>query len=434
MAGEYERVRSLAASGLTPQRYSSQPTYSYKNADDRRHNVLLQVKDGQLVDSNGNNYTQSALDESQVPVIIGKAPRNTSQYYDPNGALSFAGAVTSPFNFVSPSNWVGTARRVMNEGLNYNTVMDSFMNLNNKGVVTENFYKNHPIWSTVTNLGFDVLTGASASKLGGKSNIPVVNGSDVSAERKLAKKTADFYLEGDPYEIYIQRAKAKGATDDQINAILQTNVNTKEGRAKLAEHLYQLDKKAGKVGAWEDPDLVKAEELKLFNKRVKNSGNWDNIGSAVPDLKTVHYDYNQLPTISDESFVRLHELEHALHYPARPVPEGSVALEEFTIDPAYWTNHNNTEIGARISQILSFLGIKDGRKITGDQLRRGFDQYLATGQHDNSIFTLNRRVKDWDALAKWANDPANVFGTAATVGISLPMITNNGNGKTVKAN
>ena len=50
---------------------------SYIDANDRRHKILLETRDGNLYDSNGNNYTQSYLDESNVPVITGSMPRNT---------------------------------------------------------------------------------------------------------------------------------------------------------------------------------------------------------------------------------------------------------------------------------------------------------------------------------------------------------------------
>ena len=50
---------------------------SYIDADDRRHKVLLETREGNLYDSNGNNYTQSYLDENNVPVIMGTMPRTT---------------------------------------------------------------------------------------------------------------------------------------------------------------------------------------------------------------------------------------------------------------------------------------------------------------------------------------------------------------------
>lgn len=50
---------------------------SYIDADNRRNNILLHNEDGNLYDSNGNNYTQSYLDENNVPVITGNMPRDT---------------------------------------------------------------------------------------------------------------------------------------------------------------------------------------------------------------------------------------------------------------------------------------------------------------------------------------------------------------------
>lgn len=67
---------------------------SYVDADDRRHKILLETRDGNLYDSNGNNYTQSYLDEDNVPVVTGIMPRDTKQYYDPNTTLEFVNAAS----------------------------------------------------------------------------------------------------------------------------------------------------------------------------------------------------------------------------------------------------------------------------------------------------------------------------------------------------
>ena len=133
---------------------------SYIDADNRRSNILLHTEDGNLYDSAGNNYTQSYLDEENVPVIKGTMPRNTRQYYDPNTTLEFINAVTAPISNFSPSNIVGSIR----EARDYNTFMNSFMNQDNTGFFTREYAKEHPYISTLGNLGGDILAGVAFDK------------------------------------------------------------------------------------------------------------------------------------------------------------------------------------------------------------------------------------------------------------------------------
>lgn len=132
----------------------------YKDADNRRSNILLHVEDGNLYDSAGNNYTQSYLDEEHVPIIKGTMPRNTRQYYDPNTTLEFINAATAPISNFSPSNIVGSIR----EARDYNTFMNSFMNQDNTGFFTREYAKEHPYISALGNLGGDILVGKTFDK------------------------------------------------------------------------------------------------------------------------------------------------------------------------------------------------------------------------------------------------------------------------------
>ena len=119
----------------------------YKDADNRRSNILLHIEDGNLYDSAGNNYTQSYLDEEHVPIIKGTMPRNTRQYYDPNTTLEFINAAIAPISNFSPSNIVGSIR----EARDYNTFMNSFMNQDNTGFFTREYSKEHPYISNAGN-------------------------------------------------------------------------------------------------------------------------------------------------------------------------------------------------------------------------------------------------------------------------------------------
>lgn len=133
---------------------------SYIDADNRRNNILLHTEDGNLYDSAGNNYTQSYLDEENVPIIKGTMPRNTRQYYDPNTTLEFINAATAPISNFMPSNIVGSIR----EARDYNTFMNSFMNQDNTGFFTREYAKEHPYISTLGNLGGDILAGVALNK------------------------------------------------------------------------------------------------------------------------------------------------------------------------------------------------------------------------------------------------------------------------------
>lgn len=133
---------------------------SFIDADNRRSNILLHTEDGNLYDSAGNNYTQSYLDEENVPIIKGTMPRNTRQYYDPNTTLEFINAATAPISNFSPSNIVGSIR----EARDYNTFMNSFMNQDNTGFFTREYNKEHPYISTLGNIGGDILLGTTLNK------------------------------------------------------------------------------------------------------------------------------------------------------------------------------------------------------------------------------------------------------------------------------
>lgn len=176
---DYSYAKSLLSdfdSDLNSNMFDEGGNLSYIDADNRRSNILLHTEDGNLYDSAGNNYTQSYLDEENVPIIKGTMPRNTRQYYDPNTTLEFINAATAPISNFSPSNIVGSIR----EAKDYNTFMNSFMNQDNTGFFTREYAEEHPYISTLGNLGGDILAGAAFDKLGDLK--------DTSTYRKLGYK------------------------------------------------------------------------------------------------------------------------------------------------------------------------------------------------------------------------------------------------------
>ena len=160
---DYSYAKSLLSdfdSDLNNNIFDEGGNLNFIDADNRRSNILLHTEDGNLYDSVGNNYTQSYLDEENVPVIKGTMPRNTRQYYDPNTTLEFINAATAPISNFSPSNIVGSIR----EARDYNTFMNSFMNQDNTGFFTREYAKEHPYISTLGNLGGDILAGVAFDK------------------------------------------------------------------------------------------------------------------------------------------------------------------------------------------------------------------------------------------------------------------------------
>ena len=163
---DYSYTKSLLSdfdSDLNSNTFDEGGNLSYIDADNRRRNILLHTEDGNLYDSAGNNYTQSYLDEENVPIIKGTMPRNTRQYYDPNTTLEFINAATAPISNFSPSNIVGSIR----EARDYNTFMNSFMSQDNTGFFTREYAKEHPYISTLGNLVGDILL----PNIGGKTAV-----------------------------------------------------------------------------------------------------------------------------------------------------------------------------------------------------------------------------------------------------------------------
>lgn len=160
---DYSYAKSLLSdfdSDLNSNIFDEGGNLSYIDADNRRSNILLHTEDGNLYDSAGNNYTQSYLDEENVPIIKGTMPRNTRQYYDPNTTLEFINAATAPISNFSPSNIVGSIR----EARDYNTFMNSFMNQDNTGFFTREYAKEYPYISILGNIGGDILLGTTLNK------------------------------------------------------------------------------------------------------------------------------------------------------------------------------------------------------------------------------------------------------------------------------
>ena len=160
---DYSYAKSLLSdfdSDLNSNMFDEGGNLSYIDADNRRSNILLHTEDGNLYDSAGNNYTQSYLDENNVPIIKGTMPRNTRQYYDPNTTIDFINAATlGLLNRGSISQDVRLMKDTYNTisgNMSYNDLINS-ATLGNKGIF------NNPAYNTL--LDFAVpITGYGLSK------------------------------------------------------------------------------------------------------------------------------------------------------------------------------------------------------------------------------------------------------------------------------
>lgn len=160
---DYSYAKSLLSdfdSDLNSNMFDEGGNLNFIDADNRRSNILLHVEDGNLYDSAGNNYTQSYLDENNVPIIKGTMPRNTRQYYDPNTTIDFINAATlGLLNRGSISQDVRLMKDTYNTisgNMSYNDLINS-ATLGNKGIF------NNPAYNTL--LDFAVpITGYGLSK------------------------------------------------------------------------------------------------------------------------------------------------------------------------------------------------------------------------------------------------------------------------------
>lgn len=207
-----------------------------------------------------------------------------------------------------------------------------------------------------------------------------------------------------PLEVYNKRALAKGATKEELSAIKQFNLNTEKGRKEAAQHLVD---KFGLDEGDKIEEVLKIYEQTFYN--MANDGEGFGAGMGWNDLGMIHIDPSQLSE-KDLLWVIAHETEHAMHIPEQALKKGILDENRLT-GPVkeYFIGNNNTEVGARIGQVLNNAGIADARKITGSQLKHWFENYLHSGNVQNEMYSLYKSVKDWDGLAKWANNPKNVY-------------------------
>ncbi len=122
----------------------------------------------------------------------------------------------------------------------------------------------------------------------------------------------------DPWEIFVKRAKSKGVSNEELNAIKHFNLNTEEGRLDAAKYLLETQ---GKDVDFTDAEAIQYYANQLYEMSIRPGGFGD--GMAWNDLKMVHVDDSELPA-NTVNWVKAHETEHALHFPEEAVPEDAI--------------------------------------------------------------------------------------------------------------
>lgn len=165
---DYSYAKSLLSdfdSDLNSNMFDEGGNLNFIDADNRRSNILLHIEDGNLYDSAGNNYTQSYLDEENVPIIKGIMPRNTKQYFDSDTTMDFINAATlGLLNRGSISQDVRLVKDMYNTmfgNMSYSDLINS-ATLGNKGIF------NNPAYNTLLDFavpitGYGVAKGLSSN-------------------------------------------------------------------------------------------------------------------------------------------------------------------------------------------------------------------------------------------------------------------------------
>ena len=196
---------------------------SYIDADNRRSNILLHTEDGNLYDSAGNNYTQSYLDEENVPVIKGTMPRNTRQYYDSNTTLDFINAATlGLLNRGSVSQDARLAKDIYNTmfgNMSYSDLINS-ATLGNKGIFNNPTY-NTLLDFTVPITGYGVTKGLSSNYVRSRIASPFVK-SALSANNFNKSLASSNYLLDNLSKMY------PNLSEVELNAIYRNAFNKKD--------------------------------------------------------------------------------------------------------------------------------------------------------------------------------------------------------------
>lgn len=201
----------------------------------------------------------------------------------------------------------------------------------------------------------------------------------------------------DPLQMHLKRAQAKGYDTSGIE-IYDLSKDSPENTALIEA----VAKKYGLT-----PEQTKTYLMSHLDK-FGHAGNFK-------DTKIILHDGT-----NDNLSARIsHEVDHLLHIPDEPIPDGSYYPRILKRPNNYFTARNNTEIAARGSQLHDYYGHTGNEPITEDMLEYARQHYIQDTGLDNDmhdfLWTIkdNKKVADW--LTKYATGitPFGLFGAAA---------------------
>ena len=192
-----------------------------------------------------------------------------------------------------------------------------------------------------------------------------------------------FNFKQDPLEMHYARVRAKGLYSP--NRIEYYNLT------EDSERNTQLIQKLAKNWGTTPEELLPY----LKNHLATKSGH----AAALPTEGNIIIHDGKLPD-SHASAILSHEVDHALHIPDEPVPDGAL-FPRIYLKGNYFKSLNNTEVAARGSQLHDYFGHTGTEPITADELRYAKEHYVKDTGINNNMNDLLWSINDYDALAKW---------------------------------
>lgn len=186
-------------------------------------------------------------------------------------------------------------------------------------------------------------------------------------------------FEDNPIKMHLQRAKAKGYDTSDIQ-VINLNEDTPERTAFLKDMIGN-----SKVA----PESL----LKMYLQHLNNNGH---AGYIIGTKYIVHdgKGSNMTARVS-------HEIDHFLHEPDNPVPDGTFFPRLTNLYGNKFTQYNNTEVAARGSQLHDYFGHTGTEPLTEKELLYARDHYEKDTGLDNQISEMLWSTKDMKGLAKW---------------------------------
>lgn len=225
------------------------------------------------------------------------------------------------------------------------------------------------------------LTGLTKSRAINRSTKGIL-GSNIGSN-PFINEDIIFNFKQDPLEMHYARVKAKGLYSP--NRIEYYNLT--EDSERNTQLIQRLAKNWGTT----------PEELLSYLRKhlATKSGH----AAALPTEGNIIIHDGKLPD-SHASAILSHEVDHALHIPDEPVPDGAL-FPRIYLKGNYFKSLNNTEVAARGSQLHDYFGHTGTEPITADELKYAKEHYVKDTGINNNMSDLLWSINDYDALAKW---------------------------------